>query len=147
MWQGFVSSAARRGRHRRLLSGCPVVTIRCDVALAGKILSDGDPRRRDRAGELDALNETRGALQLSAGAAALTAIGPRQAAVEGAVDDRVVLDALLVVTAGVEREEAARRDDAKVEGRGRVGGDDSVEDSGGEGCAINAHQDVHCRKA
>src|SRR2546421_4043159 len=126
MWQGFVSGAARRGRHRRLLSGCPVVTIRGDVAFAGKILSDGDLRRRDRASELDALNETRGALQLSAGAAALTAIGSGQAAVEGAVDDRVVLDALLVVTAGVEREEAACCDDTKVKGRGWIASDDSV---------------------
>src|SRR5256885_625646 len=140
MWQGFVSSAARRGRHRRLLSGCPVVTIRRDVPFAGKILSDGDPRRRDRAGELDALNETRGALQLSAGAGALAAIGPRQAAVERAVDDRVVLDALLVMTDGVEREGPACRDDAKVEGRGGIGGDDSVEDGGGQCLLISADE-------
>src|SRR5437588_1652981 len=140
MWQGSVSSAARRSRHRRLLSGCPVVTIRRDVAFAGKILSDGDLRRRDRGGELDALNEARGALQLSAGAAALTAIGSRQAAVEGAVDDRVVLDALLVVTAGVEREEAACRDYTKVEGWGGIASDDSVKDGSGQCLVIGADE-------
>src|SRR5438105_2857560 len=104
-----------RRYNQGLLRGRPVVSIGRHVAFAGEVLSDGDLRCDNGGGELDALEEVREALELSASAAALAAIGSRHAAVLNAVDDGVVLDSLLVMTVGIERERAARGNYAEVE--------------------------------